>query len=283
MSGSLVVEQTAGKGTPPLGPMRFVLDANMAGNRFGPAQIDICQITGYLDPTRLLIENACFDVLGGRLKARARLSKHTDTYYGSLAADFNDVNLDQLVHTIDPNAGEHPGRLSGSATILPAFQNQVLLAGEARLNLTESDLVNNGMVRTLYNTLSLHFGSQKPTGTGEVRLSFQGPAVVISSAQYFNRGVEIRGAGAIKNINLGGDSPIDGYAVASTRILKGVKLPGIGSLDRLMDVFQTGAASVKIAGVLDNVQVKVVPLPEVLDPFRRLLWSQLKEQGTVKK
>ena len=312
MSGSLVVEQTAGAksrkegekvGTsegksfppsqvattvpgaeaPPLGPMRFVLDANMAGNRFGPAQIDICQITGYVDPTRLLIDNACFDVLGGRLNARARLSEHTDMYYGSIAADFNDLDLDQLVHAIDPNGGAHPGRLSGSATILPAFQNQILLAGEARLNLTKSDLANNGVVRTLYNTLSLHFGSQKPAGTGEVRLSFQGPAVVISSAQYFNRGVEIRGAGAIKNINLGSRSPIDGYAVASTRILKGVKLPGISALDRLMDVFQTGAASVKIAGVLDHVQVKVVPLPEVLGPFRRLLWSQLKEQGTVQK
>lgn len=310
MSGSLVVEQTAGAkrteegrkaGTskdeslspsrtpatipgaegPPLGPMRFVLDANMVGNGFGPAQIDVCQITGYVDPTRLLIENACFDVLGGRLNARARLSAHTDTYYGSVVADFNNLDLDQLVHAIDPNAGEHPGRLSGSATILPAFQNQVLLAGQARLYLTESDLVNNAIARTLYNTLSLRFGSQKPAGTGEVRLSFQGPAVTISSAQYFNRGVEIRGAGAIKNVNLGGDSPIDGYAVASTRILQGVKLPGIGSLDRLMDVFQTGAASVKIAGVLDHAEVKVVPLPEVLGPFRRLLWSQLKEQGTV--
>ncbi|MCX5645197.1 MAG: hypothetical protein NTZ17_11020 [Phycisphaerae bacterium] len=282
LSPSRVPTIAPGEGPPPLGPMRFVLDANMAGDRFGPAQIDICQITGYVDQTRLLIDNACFDVLGGRLKARARLSQHTDKYYGSIATDFNNLNLDQLVHAIDPNASEHVGRLSGSATILPAFQNQVLLAGEARINLTESDLVNNGVTQTLYNTLSLHFGSQKPTGTGEIRLSFQGPAVAISSAQYFNRGVEIRGAGAIKDINLGGDSPIEGYAVASTRILKGAKLPGIGSLDRVMDLFQTGAASVKIAGVLDNAQVKVVPLPEILSPFRRLLWAQLKEQKSVK-
>jgi hypothetical protein len=221
-------------------------------------------------------------VCGGRLTARARFSKHIDQYYGSIATDFNNLDLDQLVHVIDPNAGEQPGRLSGSATLLPAFQNQVLLTGEARLNLIESDLINNDVVRTLYDTLSLHFGPQKPDGTGEARLSFQGPAVTISSAQYSNRGVEIRGAGEIKNVNLGGDSPIEGYAVASTRILKGVKLPGIGSLDHLMSVFQTGAASVKIAGVLDKVEVKVVPLPEVLGPFRRLLWSQLKEQGTVK-
>ena len=283
LSPSRVPTTTSGAEGPPLGPMRFVLNANMADNRFGPAQIDVCQISGYVDPNRLLIQNACLDVFEGRLTARGRLSRHTGKYYGSLAADFNDVNLDQLVHTIDPNAGEQPGRLSGSVAILPAFETQVLLAGEARLKLTQSDLVNNGIVRVLYNTLSLHFGSQKPAGTGEIRLSFQGPAVTITSAQYFNRGVEIRGAGEIKNINLGGDSPIDGYAVASTRVLQGVKLPGISALDHLMDVFQAGAASVKIGGVIDNVQVKVVPLPEVLDPFRRLLWAQLKEQGTVQK
>jgi uncharacterized protein involved in outer membrane biogenesis len=259
----------------PLGPMRFLLDADMTNGRFGPARIDVCRITGYLDPTRLLIEKACFDALGGRLNTRARFSTHAGRYYGSVAADFSDLNLNQLVHAIDPNATEHVGRLSGSATVLPAFDRQISLAGQGRINLTQSDLVNNSIVRTLYDTLSLRFGPQEPTGTGEVRFSFEGPAVVLSSAQYFNRGVEIRGAGEIKNVNLGTDSPVEGYAVASTRVLRGINLPGIRALDRLLDIIQTGASSVKIAGVLDNVDVKVVPLPEVLGPFRRLLWAQL--------
>jgi hypothetical protein len=300
MSGALVIEQTredAGSGsgtrdqgpatsvtdrrisspTRPLGPMRFVLDTDIAGGRFGPAQFDVCRMTGYLDPKRLLVENARFDVLGGRVVAQARFSRHAGTYYGSVVADFNELSLDQLVHAIDPNAAEHPGRLAGSAMVLPVFERGILLSGGGRVRLTESDLANNTIVRSLYNTLSLHFGSQEPTGTGEVELQLQGPAVVLSSAQYFNRGVEIRGAGRIANVNLGANSPVAGYAVASTRVLKGVKLPGIRSLDRLLDVLQTSAGSVKIAGVVDNVQVQVVPLPEVLGPFRRLLWAQLRE------
>jgi hypothetical protein len=257
--------------------MRFVLDANIPNGRFGPAQIDICRITGYLDPNRLLVEKASFDVLGGRLQARARLSRRSGQYYGAVVADFNDLSLEQLVHAIDPNAGVYVGRLAGSATILPAFDRRIALAGAGRIQLSQSDLAGNPVVRSLYDTLSLRFGAQEPVGTGEIRVQFEGSAVRFSSVQYFNRGVEVRGTGTIENVNLGADSPIDGYAVASTRVLKGIKLPGINDLDRLLDVFQTGAASVKIGGIVDNVEVQIVPLPEVLGSFRRLLWAQLQE------
>lgn len=97
------------------------------------------------------------------------------------------------------------------------------------------------------------------------------------SFEYFNRGVEIRGAGQIKDIHAGGDSLVEGYAVASTRVLKGVSLPGVQSLDRLMASLQTGAAAVQIEGTLGDVQVKAVPLPLVSSEFRRLLWAQLRE------
>jgi hypothetical protein len=262
---------------PPLGPMRLVLDANLAEGRFGAAQIGASRITGYLDPNRLLIEKADLNVLGGRLETQARVSRHAGQYYGSVVADFNNLDLNQLVHVIDPNAGQNIGRLAGRVTILPAFGRQLMLAGEGRINLTQSDLLGNRVVGTLHNTLSLQFGEQKPTGTGEIRVSLEGPAVVLSSIEYFNRGVEIRGSARILNVNLGADSPIEGYAVASTHILKGLKLPGVKALDRLLDVLQAGAVSAKIGGVVDDVEVKVVPLPEVLGPFRRLLWAQLRE------
>ena len=198
-------------------------------------------------------------------------------YYGSIVADFNELSLDQLVHVLGPNAGVHPGLLSGNVTVLPAFDREVLLSGGGRIRLTQSDLANNVIARNLYDTLNLHFGAQKPAGTGEVQVQLQGPAVVLSSVQYFNRGAEIRGAGRIANVNLGADSPVEGYAVASTRVLKDLKLPGLRAFDRLLDVLQTGAGSVKIAGVVDNVQVQAVPFPEVIGPFRRLLWAQLRE------
>jgi len=275
VSGTLAVDQMA-KGARPPEPMRFVLDADVTNGRFGPATVDICQITGYLGATRLLIDNAYLKILDGRLDTRARISKHADRYYGSLVADFNDLNLKQLVRTIDPNAGEHIGNLSGTATLL-ASSGWDSFGGEARISLAESDLVGNPVVKVLHNSLNLQFGERQPTGSGEVTVRLEGPSVAIPSFSYFNRGVEIRGAGQIKDINLGADSPIEGFAVASTRVLKGITLPGVRSLDRLLATFQAGAASAQIDGTLGKVEVKVVPLPVVLGSFRRLLWAQLGE------
>jgi hypothetical protein len=76
---------------------------------------------------------------------------------------------------------------------------------------------------------------------------------------------------------LGAQSPIQGYAVGSTRVLKGVRLPGVKELDRLMASLQTGVASVTVEGTLDSAKVTAVPLPAVSSALRRLLWSQLRE------
>jgi hypothetical protein len=108
-------------------------------------------------------------------------------------------------------------------------------------------------------------------------LRLDNASLIVSAFTYFNRGVEIRGAGRIGNLNRGVESPVDGFAVASTRVLKGIRLPGVRSLDRLLATFETGTASVKIGGTLGVTEVRVVPLPEVIDPFRRLLWAELRE------
>jgi len=274
MSGSLVVDQVDGQARAPE-PMRLVLDADIAEGRFGPAEVEVCHVIGYLGADRLLIDEAGFQVLGGQLGARARVSTHAGGYFASLVTDFNDLNLDQLVHVIDPNAGEYAGLLSGDATILSS-SDRLSLGGQAKISLAQSDLLSNSVVGTLYNTLNLRFGKQQSTGTGEIDIRLEGPSVRIPSFMYFNRGVEIRGAGEIADVSLGAKSPVDGYAVASTRVLKGIALPGVDAMDRLLTTFQTGTASVKIGGTLDNVEVNVVPLPVVLGSFRRLLWAQLR-------
>ncbi len=273
--GALTVEQAAGK-THPAEPMRFVLYSDVPDGRFGPAQVGGCYIVGYAGQTRLLINRAAFHTLGGRVNARARVSKHLGKYYASVAADVSGLNLDQIAHLIDPNASQYAGRVSGQATILASSDLDVS-GGEAQIRLAQSDLAANRVVGALYNALNLRFGKQQPTGIGEIEIQVAGPSVVIPSFLFFNRGVEIRGAGHIRDIRRGAESPVDGYAVASTRVLKGVELPGVDTLDRLLASLQTGTASARINGTLDDVQVTIVPLSVVLDPFRRLLWDQLRK------
>jgi hypothetical protein len=302
VSGVLTVEPTQGQPRAPE-PLRLVLDVNTAEARFGTAAIEGGRLVGYLGPARLLLDESRLRVLGGLVRARGRISAHPGQYFGLVTVDANDLNLDSLVHVFAPQAGAYAGLLSANVTVLPVFPRGGTgpgpaapgggshpaepapgtrsfasgLSGTAHLRLTQSDLVNNSIVRTLYDTLSLRFGKQEPTGTGEIQVRLEGPAAVISSFSYFNRGVEIRGAGTIAEFARGGASPLTGYAVASTHVLQGLPVPGVASLDRLLSSFQTGAASVRIAGTLAHAQVNVVPLPEVLGAFRNLLWAQLRE------
>jgi len=275
VSGSLTADQTAGQPRA-LEPMRLELQMHVADGRINQARVGDCNAVAYLGPKRLLVERSRFELMGGHIDARTRTSPHANRYYSSVVANVHALDLNQVVHAFDPNAGDMPGRLSGKATLLLSTGTRGV-GGEVDLRLTESDLINSKVVQTLYGGLKLGFGQNKPTGVGKVRVQLNGKAVDIASFAYFNRGVDIRGAGRIEDWSRGSGSPVTGYAVGSTRILKDIQLPGVRELDRLMASFQTGVASVEIGGTLAGTEVNVVPLPAVSGAFRRLLWSQLRE------
>ena len=274
LSGSLTASLAANERRP-FEPMRLELHAEMTDGRIGTAQVRDGHIVAYLGTRRLLIDRAHLELLGGQIDGRARVSRHIKKLYTNIVMDANDLDLNQLVHVINPATRQIAGRLTGTGNLL--FSSDLnSFSGQADLALSQSDLVSNSVVRTLYNTLNLNLGSSEPKGAGRMKLQVDGVRMSISSFVYFNRGVEIRGAGQIDNFRLGSVSPINGYAFASTRVLKGIALPGVKELDRLMSSLQSGAAFVDISGTFNAPKVAVVPLPSLSDPLRRLLWAQLR-------
>jgi len=274
LSGSLTAAQAKNEARPPE-PMRLDLYTELSEGQIGTSQLRGGQVVAYLGPRRLLIDQANFQLLGGQFNGRARVTPHVGKLYTTVVMDANDLDLNQLVHVIHPEAGEVVGRLAGRGNLL--FSSDLAsFSGQADLNLSESDLANNSVVRTLYDTMNLSLGSSKPEGTGQMRIQQDGVRTLIPSFVYFNRGVETRGAGEIADFRLGSASPVTGYAFGSTRVLKGIALPGVRELDRLMSSLQTGVASVQIDGELGQPKVAVVPLPSLTDPLRRLLWTQLR-------
>jgi hypothetical protein len=153
--------------------------------------------------------------------------------------------------------------------------------GEAELELTESDLVDNKIIRTLYDAIGLKLDKRKPTGQGRVKLQAEGSRLQIPSFFYSNRGVEVRGAGTIEDLGLGLESPIGGYAVSTPRPLKGMTLPGTENLDKLIYALQSDVACVNIEGNLGKPIVRTVAFPKIREEFRRLLWSQLRRKTKV--
>ena len=74
---------------------------------------------------------------------------------------------------------------------------------------------------------------------------------------------------------LGEQSPIDGYVMATTRPLKGQKLPGLADLDRLLSSLQKNVVTVTIHNTMGEPRVKVVPFAQVQTALKGLLWNQL--------
>ncbi len=274
-SGALEAIETKGR-VRPLEPVRLELRTSFANGHIGAAQFDECRASAFLGRRRLLVDKFDMDLCGGRVSAWGQLSPHTGILSLSLGMDFNDVDLNQLARAVGAEGTKIKGKLAGQGTLITATDWRQL-NGEARLHVKHSDLGENPIIRTLFDALSLNLGSAKPEGTGELNIRFSGARVAFPSFVYFNQGVEVRGAGQIDDFHLGKASPIQGYAVGSTRVLKNVQLPGISELDRLMATLQSGAATVIVKGTLGKPEAKIVPLPEVQGALRYLLWQQLRE------
>lgn len=276
LTGTLTVGPKDG-GPRALEPLSLELRAQIPDGRFGRARLGDCHLVAYLGEDRLVVDKADIHAIGGLIEGWARVSPRDGRFHLAGVIDFNDINLDEVLHVTASEAGSRMvGRLSGRATLLTSSDWRHL-SGQADLNISRSDLGETPILRTLYNTLNLNLGQSKPEGTGQAKVRFDGTRIRIPSFVYFNRGVEVRGAGEIEDFTRGVESPIEGYAVGSTRVLKGIRLPGVRELDRLMASMQTGVASVTIGGNLGKVEVAVVPLPAVSGPLRHLLWSQLRE------
>jgi hypothetical protein len=97
----------------------------------------------------------------------------------------------------------------------------------------------------------------------------------LTEFEYFNRGIEIRGAGVAEDISLGAESPIQGHVMASTRPLKDSKLPGLSDLDQLLTSLQKGTATVAVKNTLQDPKVSVVPFAQVQGIMKQILWIQL--------
>ncbi len=280
LQGKLTGTLTAGPKDPEvraLEPLRLELRAEIPDGRYGRMRVDDCHLIAYLGDDRLLVDKMDVHLAGGLLEGWARVSPRDDEFHLASVIDFNDIDLNEVSQvSVSDDSSRMNGRLSGRAMLLTS-SGWRHLSGQADLNISQSDLGATPILRTLYDTLNLNLGQSKPEGTGQVKVQFEGVHIRIPSFVYFNRGVEVRGAGAIEDFTRGAQSPIEGYAVGSTRVLKGVRLPGVRELDRLMASMQTGVASVTIAGTLANVEVEVVPLPVVSGPLRHLLWSQLRD------
>jgi hypothetical protein len=188
-----------------------------------------------------------------------------------LLIDFKRLDLNQIVHTVHPNAATTPGRLDGSLTIVGATRGpriRPLAPGEeppplveklataivahGKVKLTQAKLGVLPVFSLLYDIMSLGQNVKQNNGVGTVDVRFENGNLELNNLQYFNRGTEVRGVFTIEQIWKGAKSPLYGTAIGSVRPLASVNLPFVAEVDRVIALLSSDLASVGADGTVED-------------------------------
>lgn len=258
----------------PLGPLhiRATLDAQ-AGDLRG-MDVQGAQVSLYAGPGRVVLDRSQLSVAGGIVALWSRTSMHGSERFFHVDVDAQGLDVNQLVRAADPDIGPTPGRLSGRAALGGYLRKPHRAFGEARLELTESDLTRLPVVTQIYGLLKLGAAGRRPSGEGVAEFRLEGDTLELARLHYFNRGADILATGKLGNVWLGGRSPIDGVAAGALRPLRGTKIPLGADLDRFLGAIFSNAVSVRIDGTLADRGIRIVPLADISAGLGRMLGVQ---------
>jgi hypothetical protein len=253
----------------PLEPLAVNGHVNMKGKIFKDLKTEGFEFNGAIGLKRILLTGFEMTMLDGYVRGNARVSKKADGYFFYTNWNLDNIDVNEVA-AFFPAKKRMAGRINGKGYFMTSVRMNDM-SGYLNLTLKESNLANNKIIGTLYNSLNLKLDASKPRGHGRAELRFNGTKLEISDFYYYNRGAEIRGTGVIRNLRQGMDSPVEGVVMATTRPFKEIDLPGINILDKFLYLAQREMASVRVDGTLEDTQVKVVALPEIQSILTRLL------------
>ncbi len=251
-------------------PLSFESEILFKGDIFDRMGAEKIVFEGAVGTDRLLFTKMEMALFDGLAKIKSRISKRPKGEHFIYAnTSFEDVNIEKAQDFFSKENGEIEGRLNGSGYVVSNL-GMDHMSGSLDLMLEESNLSGNKVIGTLYNVLNLK-SKAEPEGYGRVSMRLSGVELVISEFYYFNRGVEMRGTGVVKNLQLGSQSPVEGVVLASTRPLKEIELPGIETLDKMLFFAQKEATAVEVGGSIEDIKVELRLLPQIQATLKKLL------------
>jgi len=256
-----------------LEPLRVVAEGAVRQGRFRGGEIGDWSLVAYAGPDRVVLDRCDWVALGGRVRLRGAVRPRGNLASSHVIIDANGMDLDQLVHCVTPRAQHVAGKVSANASLMGDGRLRTF-GGNVNVQLSETDLIANTVISTLYHALREKPSDSSPSGYGRAAMHVDGRRVTIDSFYYRNQSIEVRGSGRIADLSLGAASPVDGYAFGVDHPLKLPDLFGVKELDRLMAVIQKNAATAEITGTLGEPQIKLVPLAAVGNEVRSFLTSQ---------
>jgi len=152
------------------------------------------------------------------------------------------------------------------------------LFGQGSLKITQSNLVNLGAIRGLYDVMHVGKGDTGADGIGAVDLRLDNSTLTLTRGRYFNRGIQVRALARIENIWNAPDSPITGTVIGSARPLRDIKLPYFADADKIMNALQQNLTTVRIEGTLRRYHVVPISLYEAGETVQKLVIGEVQQK-----
>jgi len=256
-----------------LEPLRLTASWKSQDVNFHGLPLGDLDMAAYLNTRRFVLSRAALGMAGGNLKVWARGSAHEgDIFSTQLIADFNQLNLDPIVHAFAPEAHRMPGLLKGQITLIGNPTQRQRIFGTGMIRITESDLADWDVLSSIYSSLNV-LGKKAPipVGRGRIRFTIENSHLLVNQMSYRNRGVDAHVVATIDNIWKIPNTNMTGAALGTYTPLEQLHLPIISDAQEILRSIELNATTFKIAGTVRQPQVTSVLFPAVADMLQGLL------------
>ncbi len=246
-AGNIVLGPTTGQH--PLAPLELRFDLDAKNAMLSAIKLGSLNVHAFISDHSILLDRSKLAFAGGTMRLWARVSRHQA---GLLSSDtsltFNNISLDELTRTVIAKARPTPGLLSGRLTAVALSNNWHNAIGSGDLKITQSNLAGSTIMASIYRLMNVRLSASHPTGAGEARWRIDGGNAQITYLHYFDRGVEILGAGELKDIWKMPDSTLKGYVIGTVRPFKNLRIPFIPQAKAILNALESSVSSVEVAG-----------------------------------
>ncbi|HYE03329.1 MAG TPA: hypothetical protein VD963_08855 [Phycisphaerales bacterium] len=246
-----------------LEPLRVRVDLAPRDARAGRLELADAHLTLYAGPGRLVLDDSAVGVAGGTLDLWGRLSWHEHKPFIFANVGLTDVEIGQIVHTIDPEARPVAGLLSGRFRAGAYVYQPRRAFGEGQVALREADLGEIPILSDLYGLLGAGASRADQGGRGQASFRLEGDNLHLTRLEYFHRGADVIASGTMENVWALSQSPIRGIAMGKARPLKGSGLPLGADADRLLRAVQSDAVVLEFTGTIDDQRTRTVLFGEL--------------------
>jgi hypothetical protein len=260
----------------PLEPVRVDISLASDGGHFRSIEIGRSGLPMiavlYANTDRAVLDHSNFYIAGGTVHLWSRISGEGGLSDQTLI-DFDNLDLDQLMHADPAMTQSDPGILSGHLALVRSGPGADKLLAIGHVDLNQTDLAHVGPIAALYDVMHVSRGGSRPAGNGSIDLDFEQNTLHVSSFRLDNRGVEARGVASVGPINYThlGATVIGGQVVGDARPFKDISLPLLDNFDDIFTALQGGLTPIDILGTVAKPRYVPASIANISAALRQLI------------